>query len=108
MSKKRTLGPVAREAARLLGLRLAVARRERGWTMAELAERVGSSETTIRKIERGDPTVELGTAFEAAALAGVELFHEDAPTRAREAELMSARLAVLPERIRRREVDDDF
>ena len=96
------------EAARLLGRRVALARRERRWTIAELAERVGSSEVTIRKVERGDPTVALGTAFEAAALVGVALFSEDAEVRAREAELVDARLAVMPERVRRRAVDDDF
>ena len=96
------------EAARLLGRRVAVARRERRWTIAELAERVGSSEVTIRKVERGDPTVALGTAFEAAALVGVALFSEDAEVRAREAELIDARLAVMPERVRRRAIDDDF
>ena len=96
------------EAARLLGRRVAVARRERRWTIAELAERVGSSEVTIRKVERGDPTVALGTAFEAAALVGVALFSEDAEVRAREAELVDARLAVMPERVRRRAIDDDF
>ena len=96
------------EAARLLGRRVALARRERRWTIAELAERVGSSEVTIRKVERGDPTVALGTAFEAAALVGVALFSEDAEVRAREAELVDARLAVIPERVRRRAIDDDF
>ncbi len=96
------------EAARLLGRRVALARRERRWTIAELAERVGSSEVTIRKVERGDPTVALGTAFEAAALVGVALFSEDAEVRAREAELVDARLAVMPERVRRRAIDDDF
>ena len=96
------------EAARLLGRRIALARRERRWTIAELAERVGSSETTMRKVERGDPSVALGTAFEAAVLAGVALFSDDAATLRREAELVEARLAVLPKRVRRRHVDDEF
>lgn len=108
MSTKKPRSPVALEAARLLGRRVALARRERRWTIAELAERVGSSEVTIRKVERGDPTVALGTAFEAAALVGVALFSEDAEVRAREAELVDARLAVMPERVRRRAIDDDF
>lgn len=96
------------EAARLLGRRIALARRERRWTVAELAERVGSSETTMRKVERGDPSVALGTAFEAAALVGVPLFSDDATTLARESELVEARLALLPQRVRRRQVDDQF
>ena len=108
MSKNRTLGPTALEAVRLLGSLVAEGRRERRWTLAELAERVGASETTVRKIERGDPTVELGTVFEAAALTGVVLFDDDATALARESELVNARLAVLPQRVRSRAVDDDF
>ncbi len=108
MSKNRTLGPVTLQAAHLLGTRVALGRRERRWTLADLAERVGASETTIRKIERGDPTVELGTAFEAAALTGVVLFDDDNKTLARESELLDARLAVLPKRVRSRAPDDDF
>ena len=50
----------------------------------------------------------LGTVFEAAALVGVPLFSDDATTVAREAELVEARLAVLPQRVRRRQVDDQF
>ena len=100
--------PVTLEAARLLGSRVALARRERRWTLAELAERVGTSVVTIRKVERGDPTVGLGTALEAAALVGVTLFHEDPARRSLEAEVVQARLAMLPASVRRVVVDDDF
>ena len=99
---------IAAEASRLLGRRIALGRREHRWTVAELAERVGVSENTIRKVERGDPSVAMGTAFEAASLVSVRLFSEDAATRAREAELVDARLAVLPKRIRHRDIDDNF
>lgn len=108
MGTGRTLSPLTVEALRLLGRRVAVARRERRWTVAELAERVGVSVVTVRKVERGDPTVALGTAFEAAALLGVILFHEDPPRRALEAELLESRLAVLPAAVRRSAVDDEF
>ena len=107
----RTGRPLSRStvaAARLLGRRIALGRRERRWTVAELAERVGCSQTTIRKVERGDPSVALGTVFEAAALVGVALFSDDSAALAREAELVEARLAVLPQRVRRRHVDDEF
>ena len=74
----------------------------------ELAERVGVSPVTIRKVERGDPTVALGTAFEAAVVVGVTLFHDDRERRAIEAGLVDAMLAVLPAAIRHPPVDDDF
>ena len=84
-------------------------RLERGWTVAELAERVGVSLGTIRSIERGRPGVALGTALEAATLVGVPLFHEDALVRRQHRALQEQTLALLPSTARRRaEVDDDF
>lgn len=108
MPPTRPISPVAREAAALLGQRVRLGRRERRWTVAELAERVGVSHVTITKVERGDPTVALGTAFEAAALVGVTLFDDD-PTRRRiEAEGISNRLAVLPRPFADRTPENDF
>lgn len=77
-----------------------MARRQRGWSAAELAERLGATRVTLGKIERGDPSVGLGLAFEAAALVGVPLFREDPGSLA--ADLTGARekLALLPERVR--------
>jgi len=97
------------EAARLLGARVQLARRERRWTLQELAERVGVTHVTMRKVERGDLTVGLGVAFEAAAVLGVPLFHEDRSRRALEAGRVEDRLAVLPALVRKPvDVDDDF
>jgi transcriptional regulator with XRE-family HTH domain len=109
MKRVRAYSPLTIEAARLLGERVRLARRERRWTVEELAERVGVSHVTIRKVERGDLTVGLGVAFEAAAILGVALFHEDASRRSLEARHVSDRLAVLPERSRRAvTIDNDF
>jgi transcriptional regulator with XRE-family HTH domain len=109
MKNPRTFSPRTVEAARLLGAQVAAARRERRWTVQELAERVGATHPTIRKIERGDPSVGLGVAFEAATLLGIPLFTDDADRRSVEASRLADRLAVLPERVRRPvRVDDDF
>lgn len=109
MKRGRTFSPPAIEAARLLGARIRLARRERRWTLQELADRVGVTHVTMRKVERGDPSVGLGVAFEAAALTGVPLFDPDPSRRAAEARRVEDRLAVLPRRVRRpTEVDDDF
>ncbi len=109
MKRMRTYSPVAVEAARLLGARVRLARREHRWTLQELAERVGVTHVTIRKVERGDLTVGLGVAFEAAAVLGVPLFHEDRSRRSLEAGRVDDRLAVLPRLVRKlTEVDDDF
>lgn len=109
MHTSRPLSPLTREAAKLLGASVRTERRGRRWTVAELAERVGVSEATMLKVERGDPGVRLGTAFEAAALVGVPLFAEDESRRTLEAARLEDRLAVLPQRVRQpREIDDDF
>ncbi len=75
----------------------------------QLAERAGASVVTLRKVERGDLTVGLGVAFEAASILGVPLFHADAERRRLEADRLADRLALLPQAVRRpSEVDDDF
>ncbi|MGN6373342.1 MAG: helix-turn-helix transcriptional regulator [Solirubrobacteraceae bacterium] len=110
MKKPRTYSPQVVEAARLLGAQVRVARLERRWTVEELAERAGVSHNTMRKVERGDLTIGLGPAFEAAALVGVPLFHANPERRSLEARETEARLAVVPARARRprRNVDVDF
>lgn len=44
-----------------LGADLATARRKRGLTAAAVAERAGVSKSTYLRVEKGDPTVMLGT-----------------------------------------------
>jgi transcriptional regulator with XRE-family HTH domain len=109
MARPRVHSPQALEAAKLLGAGVRLGRRERRWTVAELAERAGVSEATMLKVERGDPGVRLGVALEAAALVGVPLFGEDRSRRALEAARLEDRLKLLPERVRQPpEPDDDF
>lgn len=48
-----------------LGRRLRRARLERNDSMAVFAERIGVSEQTVRAMERGVPTVQIGTWLEA-------------------------------------------
>ena len=109
MARHLSLSPLTSEALRLLGGSVRLGRRQRRWTVAELAERVGVSEVTMLKVEHGDPGVRLGVAFEAAALVGVPLFDEDPSRRALEAARVEDRLAVLPQKIRQpAEIDDDF
>jgi len=44
-----------------LGADLAVARRKRSLTTAMMAERLGVAKSTYFRVERGDPTVSMGT-----------------------------------------------
>lgn len=62
----------------------------------------------MRKVERGDPTVGLGVAFEAAAVVGVPLFHADPDRRALEAQHAGDQLALLPRTVHKPVIDDDF
>jgi transcriptional regulator with XRE-family HTH domain len=103
MSMKKThyISPVPRTAAQLLGARVREARIGRRLSLIDLAGRVGVSENTMRKIERGDPTVGLGVTFEAATLVGVPLFDEDAPRVERELRRVNDRLILLPKAVRK-------
>ena len=108
----RPYSPYALVAAQLLGAEIAVARRERGLPVKELAERLGVHRETVARVERGDPSVSLGTAFEAAALVGVPLFEEDPASLSADLDRARRSLALLPKRVRPSrasgDVDDDF
>ena len=53
-------------ALRKLGRDLAVARRKRGISTADMASRLFVSRDTLWRLERGDPTVSMGTLATAA------------------------------------------
>lgn len=56
----------AAHALRKLGRDLALARRKRGISTGDMAERLFVSRDTLWRLERGDPTVALGTFVTAA------------------------------------------
>jgi len=56
----------AAHALRKLGRDLALARRKRGISTADMAARLFVSRDTLWRLERGDPTVALGTLSTAA------------------------------------------
>ena len=96
-----------RGACTALGSEIARVRRERRWSQAELAERIGVSLGTVRAVEKGSPSVTLGVAFEAAGVLGIDLLGGSAAAAARTADNRRA-LALLPQRVRAEAVDDDF
>ena len=107
--KPRSYSPRTLEATRLLGAHVRLARRSRRWTVQGLADRLGVTHVTVRKIETGDPTVRLGSAFEAASILGIPLFHEDPAQVTLDLDRTESRLALLPAAVRQSIViDDDF
>jgi transcriptional regulator with XRE-family HTH domain len=96
--------------AKVLGLEIARGRRERRLSIAELAERAGTSPATVRRAEHGDPTVALGTTFEIARLVGIRFFGADRDELSGLLDRARDRLALLPARVRdpAAGVDDDF
>lgn len=62
------------EALSLLGLLIKAGRKDRKMTEVDFSDRVGISRFTLQKIEKGEPTVEIGMFFDAAAIAWIKLF----------------------------------
>jgi DNA-binding XRE family transcriptional regulator len=56
-----TLPPRVRRALVKLGADVALARKKRKLTTMMMAERIGVAKSTYLKVEKGDPTVALGT-----------------------------------------------
>jgi len=61
MAKTTSIPLPAAQALRKLGRDLAVARRKRGISTSDMAARLFVSRDTLWRLERGDPTVALGT-----------------------------------------------
>ena len=76
----------------------------------DLAVRVGIARSTLQRVEKGDPSVEIGLVLEAATLTGVDLFVPEATTLASQIDRIDDKLALMPGSIRksRHQVDDDF
>jgi transcriptional regulator with XRE-family HTH domain len=115
MVKKSTL--VERVYSRLnlralasLGKEIRLARKERRWTLSELAERAGISRATLQKIEKGDPRCEVGLVFEVAILVGIPLLESDTSSGAAHLKHVDDKLALLPKRVRKnaKVPHDDF
>lgn len=102
-----------RQAADAIDVLAALIRRERhrrGWTQAQLAERIGVTTKTVHAIEAGSPTVALGTVLNAADVTGVRLFDAEGDELHRLRARGRETVGLLSRRVDPRtvEVDDDF
>jgi transcriptional regulator with XRE-family HTH domain len=108
MKRTRIYSETVLDIARLLGAQVRQARIQREWTVRELAERAGISAPTLLKVEHGDPSVALGTAFDLAVLTGVPLFFEDRVRLASEASRAQERTVLLARRVRPSAEEPDY
>ena len=103
-------GIVAKAALSHFAVLLGVRRKEKKLTLDELADRLGVSTPTVRKMLAGSASVAIGTYFEAAYILGVPLFDLDPDRFAVSASKTAEIEALLPKRIRppQQQIDDDF
>ncbi len=96
---KRTYSRYALEGLALFGKTIRLGRMQRRLTAEDLAERIGVSRSTLQRMEKGDPKVEIGLMFEAAAIVGVKLFDADDKGIATLSERADDRIALLPKHV---------
>jgi transcriptional regulator with XRE-family HTH domain len=89
------------QALRKLGRDLALARRKRGISTKDMAERLFVSRDTLWRLERGDPTVALGTLVTATFVLGLHDRLANLATPASDELALSLDERRLPQRIRR-------
>ncbi len=110
MVKQRAYTKYAQEAVLLLGKQIKLCRKQKTWSEQNLADRMGISRTTLKKIERGEMGSSIGLVFEAAALVGVNLFEQDRVPMTISIDQTDNKIALLPKRVvsETKVVDDDF
>ena len=91
----------AAHALRKLGRDLALARRKRGISTADMAERLFVSRDTLWRLERGDPSVAMGTLASAVFVLQLHERLGNLAAPASDALALSLDEARLPKRIRR-------
>jgi len=98
------------QVIKIFASQIRLARKTHKWSIAELAERVGTTRPTIQQIEQGNPATALGLYFEAANILGIPLFDTDANQMTALQKQLDMSLSLLPKRIdkNRSEVFDDF
>lgn len=94
--KKRTYSKVTRTVLELFGQHIRLERKAKKMTAQELADRAGISRGLLHRIEQGNPTCEIGVAFELAAILGVRLFDADETNINAKLERIKDKVALLP------------
>lgn len=100
MSKEVSIPFPAAQCLRKLGHDLSIARRKRGISTADMAERLFVSRDTLWRMEKGDPGVALGTLATAAFVLQLHERLANLAAPASDELALSLDEARLPERIR--------
>jgi DNA-binding XRE family transcriptional regulator len=93
-----------------LGSLIKAARIERHMSQVDLGERVGVSRYTISTLENGDPSVAIGTVFEAATIVGLPLMGDDPRQLTKLSQAIANLVQILPSKgvTQKVELDDNF
>lgn len=102
MPKVSSIPLPATHALRKLGRDLALARRKRGISTSDMAARLFVGRNTLWRLERGDPTVALGTLVTAAFVLNLHDRLANLAAPASDAIALSLDEQRLPKRIRRK------
>lgn len=93
---------IVEESLAALGKRISLARRARALTQPDLAEKAGISLSTLLAIEKGAPTVQIGSVFSALWALGLEGTFEALESVGESPELTALLADTLPQRVRGR------
>lgn len=107
-SNPRTQSALVRAVLATLGAEIARGRKRRGFSQEDLATRLGCSRNTLRSIEAGKPSVEIGLVLEAAALVDVPLMGGDRGDIQRRGDAARREIDLLPQPRAVTEIFDDF
>lgn len=110
---KRVLAPISKRATlvlQTLGKMIKSSRLGMRMSQEMLAKRLNVSRLTVIALEKGNPTVGIGTVIEAAIIVGVPLLGEDVESLKSENSKLNQLTALLPKRAGRKKQDlnDDF
>ena len=94
----------------LLGMAIAIARKEQGLSETMVAEKINVSRSTIQRLEKGDLKVGIGLYFEAAWAVGVKIFAPDDESLNQQLTHNKDVLRLLPKAVQpsRKVIDDNF
>lgn len=105
---KRTQSALVRAVLMTLSAEITRNRKRRGFSQDDLAQRVGCSRNTLRAIEAGRPTVEIGLFLEAAVLLDIPLLGGDARNIKLRGDYARREAELLPQPRSVTEIFDDF